>query len=87
VVVAEADHIYGPYGPRYAAVLQGGHNNLFKDRNGQWWSTIFFNPRGIMGTKFTVTCRPGLVPVKWEQGKLKPDMERANRFYTSFKSR
>lgn len=73
VVVAEADNIYGPYGQRYAAILQGGHNNLFKDRNGQWWSTIFFNPRGIMGTKFSVTCRPGLVPVKWENGKLRPD--------------
>jgi len=73
VVVATADNIYGPYGPRYAAILQGGHNNLFKDKNGRWWSTIFFNPRGIMGTKFTVTCRPGLVPVKWENGKLRPD--------------
>jgi len=73
VVVATADNIYGPYGPRYAAILQGGHNNLFKDKNGRWWSTIFFNPRGIMGTKFIVTCRPGLVPVKWENGKLRPD--------------
>jgi beta-xylosidase len=86
VVVAEADNIYGPYGPRYAAILQGGHNNVFKDKNGQWWSTIFFNPRGIMGTKFTVTCRPGLVPVKWVDGKLRPDPERAASFYASLKS-
>lgn len=86
VVVAEADNIYGPYGPRYAAILQGGHNNIFKDRNGYWWSTTFFNPRGIMGTKFTVTCRPGLVPVKWLDGKLIPDTKRASSFYASFKS-
>jgi beta-xylosidase len=86
VVVAEAGNIYGPYGPRYAAILQGGHNNIFKDRNGYWWSTTFFNPRGIMGTKFTVTCRPGLVPVKWQDGKLRPDSERASSFYASFKS-
>jgi beta-xylosidase len=86
VVVAEADNIYGPYGPRYAAILQGGHNNIFKDRNGYWWSTIFFNPRGIMGTKFPVTCMPGLVPVKWVDGKLRPDTERASSFYASFKS-
>lgn len=72
VVVAESDNVYGPYGPRYPAILQGGHNNIFKDRNGQWWSTTFFNPRGIMGTKFPITCRPGILPVKWEQGKLKP---------------
>lgn len=86
VVVAEADNIYGPYGPRYAAILQGGHNNIFKDREGYWWSTTFFNPRGIMGTKFTVTCRPGLVPVKWTKGKLRPDADRAAKFYDALKS-
>ncbi|SFO84592.1 Glycosyl hydrolases family 43 [Chitinophaga sp. YR627] len=86
VVVAEADNIYGPYGPRYAAILQGGHNNIFKDQEGYWWSTTFFNPRGIMGTKFTVTCRPGLVPVKWTDGKLRPDTDRAAKFYDALKS-
>ena len=84
VVVAESDNIYGPYGPRYAAILQGGHNNIFKDKEGNWWSTTFFNPRGIMGTKFPVTCRPGLVPVKWENDRLKPDNERAAKFYANF---
>jgi beta-xylosidase len=83
VVVAESNNVYGPYGPRYAAILQGGHNNIFKDKEGNWWSTTFFNPRGIMGTKFPVTCRPGLVPVKWVHGKLQPDHERAERFYTN----
>ncbi|GAA0537459.1 family 43 glycosylhydrolase [Chitinophaga japonensis] len=87
VVVAEADNIYGPYGPRYAAILQGGHNNIFRDKEGQWWSTTFFNPRGVMGTKFPVTCRPSLVPVKWDNGKLKPDGERAARFYADFRAR
>jgi hypothetical protein len=84
VVVSEADNIYGPYGPRYAAILQGGHNNIFKDKDGNWWSTTFFNPRGVMGTKFAVTCRPGLVPVKWENRRLKPDNERAAKFYANF---
>ncbi|MBO9202932.1 MULTISPECIES: family 43 glycosylhydrolase [Niastella] len=83
VVVAESDQVYGPYGPRYAAILQGGHNNIFKDKNGNWWSTTFFNPRGIMGTKFAVTCRPGLVPIKWVNGKLRPDQQRAQKFYTN----
>lgn len=83
VVVAESDHVYGPYGPRYAAILQGGHNNIFKDRKGNWWSTTFFNPRGVMGTRYPVTCRPGLVPVKWVNGKLRPDHQRAATFYTN----
>lgn len=83
VVVAEADNIYGPYGTRYPAILEGGHNNLFKDREGRWWSTTFFNPRGVMGTKYALTCRPGLVPVKWENGKLMPDAKRADEFYKS----
>lgn len=83
VVVAEADNIYGPYGPRYPAIIEGGHNNLFQDRDGEWWSTTFFNPRGIMGKKFDVTCRPALVPVKWVDGKLRPDQERAEEFYSS----
>lgn len=83
VVVAESDQVYGPYGPRYAAILQGGHNNIFKDKTGNWWSTTFFNPRGFMGTKFAVTCRPGLVPVKWVKGKLQPDHQRAATFYAN----
>ncbi|OAQ40325.1 glycosyl hydrolase family 43 [Pedobacter psychrophilus] len=81
VIVAESDHIYGPYGKRYPAILQGGHNNLFQDDKNEWWSTTFFNPRGIMGAKFPVTCRPAIVPVKWENNKLRPDLERANLFY------
>lgn len=87
VVVAEADNIYGPYGPRYAAILQGGHNNLFRDKQGQWWSTTFFNPRGVMGSKFPVTCRPAVIPVKWADGKLMPDTQRANAFYRNQKTK
>lgn len=83
VVVAESNNIYGPYGRRYPAILEGGHNNIFKDRNGDWWSTTFFNPRGAMGTKYATTCRPGLVPVKWKNGKLMPDAKRADEFYKS----
>ena len=86
VVVAEADNIYGPYGYRYPALLQGGHNNIFKGKDGGLWSTIFFNPRGVMGTRFPVTCRPAVVPVKWEKGKLMPDRQRADQFYKNFKA-
>jgi len=40
---ASADNIYGPYGEAYLAVPHGGHNMLFKDVKGQWWSTLFGN--------------------------------------------
>lgn len=82
VVVAESTNIYGPYGPRYPAILEGGHNNLFKDKNGELWSSTFFNPRGLRGAKYSPTCRPAIVPVKWENGKLLPDALRAQQFYS-----
>lgn len=84
VVVAEADNIYGPYGLRYAAILEGGHNNLFVDKKGAWWSTVFFNPRGECGKLYPATCRPAIVAVKWKGGKLMPDSKRTNDFYASF---
>lgn len=86
VVVAESDHIYGPYGPRYPAILQGGHNNFFKDKDGNWWSTTFFNPRGVMGTKYPITCRPAVVPLQWKNNRLMPDPEVANDFYSTLKN-
>lgn len=87
VVVAEADNIYGPYGPRYPAILEGGHNNIFADKEGNLWSSTFFNPRGYMGTQYPVTCRPAVVPVKWVNGKLMPDRERADKFYADSKAK
>ena len=42
-MAATADTVYGPYGDRYLAVPHGGHNMLFKDCQGQWWSTFFGN--------------------------------------------
>jgi xylan 1,4-beta-xylosidase len=40
-MAATAKNIYGPYGPRYLAIPHGGHNMLFKDKRGRWWSTLF----------------------------------------------
>ncbi|MEH6307544.1 family 43 glycosylhydrolase [Olivibacter sp. CPCC 100613] len=85
VVVAESDDIYGPYGSRYPAILEGGHNNLFRGKDGSWWSTIFFNPRGVMGKKFEQTCRPAVVPVMWEHDQLRPDRKAAADFYSTNK--
>ncbi|MBE9463960.1 family 43 glycosylhydrolase [Dyadobacter subterraneus] len=82
VVVAESANINGPYGERYPAILEGGHNNLFKDKKGELWSSTFFNPRGLRGAKYSPTCRPAIVPVKWKNGKLLPDAVRAEQFYS-----
>jgi beta-xylosidase len=41
---ASAASIYGPYGDRYLAVADGGHNMLFQDVLGHWWSTFFGDP-------------------------------------------
>ncbi|MDR2146026.1 MAG: family 43 glycosylhydrolase, partial [Tannerella sp.] len=75
-IIATADNIYGPYSRRYNAMTGGGHNNFFTDRDGQWWATIFFNPRGAQAKEYKQTCRPGLVPMKYVNGKFMPDPER-----------
>ncbi|WP_091396036.1 family 43 glycosylhydrolase [Arachidicoccus rhizosphaerae] len=87
VVVAEADSIYGPYGPRYPAILGGGHNNFFTDKAGNWWSTAFFNPRGMMAASFPITCRPALIPLQWVNGRVRPDIQAATSFYSNLKTK
>ncbi|MCH5719472.1 family 43 glycosylhydrolase [Niabella hibiscisoli] len=80
VVVAEADNIYGPYSPRYPAILEGGII-IFSRMRRCLVVDHFFNPRGVMGKRFQVTCRPALVPVKWQSGRLMPDVERVRKSY------
>ena len=72
-IIATADNVYGPYGKRYNAITGGGHNNLFQDKDGNWWATMFFNPRGAQAAEYKVTCRPGLIPMLYENGKFKPN--------------
>jgi hypothetical protein len=76
VVVASADNIYGPYGPRYTAVVEGGHNNFFADRDGRWWSTMFGNPRGASAATAAFLCRPAIVPLVYDHGRFRPDASR-----------
>lgn len=42
-MAASSEKIDGPYSDRYLAIPGGGHNMLFKDRQGKWWSTYFGN--------------------------------------------
>ena len=72
-IISTADNVYGPYSERYNAITGGGHNNLFQDKNGNWWATMFFNPRGAQAAEYKVTCRPGLIPMIYENGKFKPN--------------
>jgi len=70
-MTASSDRVYGQYGKRYLAVPHGGHNMLFRDKDGNWWSTFFGNdPRApfrerpaILRVEFTPdgTLRP-LIP-------------------------
>ncbi len=75
-IISSADNIYGPYSERYNAITGGGHNNFYKDKKGKWWATMFFNPRGAQAKEYKQTCRPGLVPMKYVNGKFMPDPER-----------
>ena len=41
-----------PIAKRYNAITGGGHNNLFQDKDGNWWATMFFNPRGAQAAEY-----------------------------------
>ena len=70
VVIASSDNIYGPYSKRYTAVTGGGHNNIFKDKSGNLWGTMFGNPRGTLFPRSFV-ARPAIVPLEYVNGKFK----------------
>jgi len=75
-IIATADDIYGPYSERYTAVTGGGHNIIFRDKDDLWWATLFYNPRGSQAREFDQTCRPALIPMKYENVKFLPDPTR-----------
>lgn len=52
-------NINGPYGERRKAIVNAGHGNLFKDKQGRWWSTAFDHP-------FTNQWSLWLVPIEIE---------------------
>lgn len=67
-MAASASSIYGPYGDRYLAIPSGGHNMVFKDIKGNWWSTFFGNePRALFREK------PGILPIRLDEaGRIRP---------------
>ena len=54
-----SDSIYGPYEPMKRALPYCGHNNFFKDAEGNWWSTCFGSDDLV-----PFRIRPGLVAVE-----------------------
>lgn len=42
-MAASSDKLYGPYSERYLAIPHAGHNMIFHDQQGRWWSTFFGN--------------------------------------------
>ncbi len=55
---ATSDKVEGPYRNRYRAIPYAGHNNLFQDNSGNWWSTLF-HPNDYLNLGF----RPAVVPL------------------------
>lgn len=51
--------IYGPYNNRHRAITYAGHNNIFKDKKGNWWSTQF-HPQPHMEK----AIEPALIPIE-----------------------
>jgi beta-xylosidase len=67
-MAASADSIYGPYGDAYLAIPHAGHNMLFKDAQGRWWSTFFGND-----PKAPFRERPAILPIHINAaGRIEP---------------
>jgi hypothetical protein len=80
VNAAVSTSVYGPYSALYRALPFAGHDSLFQDAAGNWWSTFFgtdnFAPWG---------CKPGILPVTVDNDdNLKPKVivEPASWSYT-----
>jgi xylan 1,4-beta-xylosidase len=67
-MIAESEKIYGPYGDRYLAIPHGGHNVLFEDKKGEWWST-FFGSDPVAPFRE----RPAILPIEFDaKGGIRP---------------
>lgn len=76
VIIASADSPYGPYNERYPSVIGAGHNNFFQDKEGNWWCTMFGNPKGEIFERSFI-ARPAIVPMKKVGDKFYPDHDPA----------
>ena len=57
-MIAVSDNLMGPYSETRLLMRNGGHNNLFVDKEGRVWTTLFA-PTGNLG----FNCQPAIVPL------------------------
>lgn len=66
--VAQSTQLFGPYGTRYEALPHAGHNTIFRDQAGQWWSTYFGSDNLAPWQE-----RPGEFPLEFDDaGRMWP---------------
>jgi hypothetical protein len=68
--LATSDKPFGPYRDRYESVPCGGGGNIFRDKAGRWWCTIFGND-----DEAPFREKPGIVPAMMDhKGRLVADL-------------
>ena len=71
-MAASSENLFGPYSERYLAVPGGGHNVLFEDKDGNWWSTYFGND-----DRAPFREKPAILRVEIDQdNRIKPVLEK-----------
>lgn len=71
-MIASARNLYGPYTNRYVALPHAGHNMLFCDTKGRWWSTFFGNDGAAPFRE-----RPAIFRIEFgADGKVSPRLEK-----------
>lgn len=61
-MIAISDNLYGPYSETRLLLRNGGHNNLFVDKDGNVWTTLFA-PTGRHG----FYCKPAIVKLNEDE--------------------
>ncbi len=55
-MVASSKSIFGPYSKRYVLLSDaGGHTRPFQDKNGKWWTALYFWGSGGFSERFGIT--------------------------------
>ncbi len=69
-MIATAPKLSGPWSNRYLAIPDAGHNTFFRDKSGQWFSTIFGHSDHAVFRE-----KPGILPVQFDRnGRVYPAM-------------
>ena len=69
-VIASSDNIYGPYSERYTAITGGGHNTIFRGKDGKIYATMFGNPVNESFAPFY--ARPAIMEMEYAGSRFYP---------------